>query len=411
MNFRLKFFSGLVLAFLLGSAAVSGVIGLMNMANTGANVAGLLLLLASAFVAFLALPKFSKFFFGSAVEEVNAIDQNLEEARVALSAQKKSRKAKVAATATTALMAFFSLGGCTTIEPGHVGIVVNKMGTDRGVESYPQQTGFVFFNPMTTNVYQYPTFVQSVVWTHSKDEGHPVNEELSFTTKEGLAVTADVSLSYQIKPDKVPYFYVQFRNDDLSQFTHGYLRNLTRDSFNEVASRYSVEEIMGPKMDKFLAEVKEHLAASLSKTGVQVDSQFGFVGAPRPPQNIVESINLKIAATQRAIQLENELRQSQAEAAKQVAVAEGQAKAQRAAAEGQAMSAVELAMGEATATMARAEATAKANEVINKSINENTIRWKQLELQRAQIEKWNGDVPSIQAGSSTGLMLQLPAQK
>lgn len=50
---------------------------------------------------------------------------------------------------------FAALTACTTIEPGHVGIVVNKMGDDRGVESYPQQTGFVFYNPFTTTVYEW----------------------------------------------------------------------------------------------------------------------------------------------------------------------------------------------------------------------------------------------------------------
>jgi len=406
MTFRLKLFAAFILTLLLGSVVTAVVINMLNSANTVANVLGFALLAGIAGLLFLTLPRISSYFFGSALETVNDVKDNIE----AVSEKVKvTRKTSTAAKVATMAMLAFAGAGCTTIEPGHVGIVVNKMGTDRGVESYPQQTGFVFFNPATTSVYQYPTFVQSVVWTRSKDEGHPVNEELSFTTKEGMPITADVSLSYQIKPDKVPYFYVQFRNDDLSQFTHGYLRNLTRDSFNEVASRYSVEEIMGPKMDVFLAEVKKHLQELLARTGVQVDSQFGFVGSPRPPQNIVDSINLKIAATQRAIQLENELRQSTAEAAKAVAVATGVASAQIAAAQGQAASAVAIAKGDAEVVRTRAEATSKANDLINQSINENTIRWKQLEIQRAQIDKWRGEVPNIQTGS-TGLMLQLPTK-
>ena len=404
---RLKLFSAFILTLLLGSVFSAVLANMLNAADTVTNVFGFVVLLVGAGLLFLATPRLAGYFFGSAIETVADVKKNVEDAGQPKVKRKPVTKT-VAKVATLALLAFAGVG-CTTIEPGHVGIVVNKMGTDRGVESYPQQTGFVFFNPGTTSVYQYPTFVQSVVWTRSKDEGHPTNEELSFTTKEGMPITADVSLSYQIKPDKVPNFYVQFRNDDLSQFTHGYLRNLTRDSFNEVASRYSVEEIMGPKMDVFLAEVKKHLQELLGRTGVQLDSQFGFVGSPRPPQNIVDSINLKIAATQRAIQLENELRQSTAEAAKAVAVATGVASAQIAAAQGQAASAVAIAKGDAEVVRTRAEATSKANDLINQSINENTIRWKQLEIQRAQIDKWKGDVPNIQAGSSTGLMFQLPA--
>jgi hypothetical protein len=36
-------------------------------------------------------------------------------------------------------------GGCTTVPAGHVGIVVNNMGKDKGVQSYTAKTGFFFY--------------------------------------------------------------------------------------------------------------------------------------------------------------------------------------------------------------------------------------------------------------------------
>jgi len=284
------------------------------------------------------------------------------------------------------------------------------MGSDRGVEDYPQETGLVWYNPVTSRVFEYPVFVQTVVWTRSKDEGSPLNEEVSFNTRDGMVMTGDVSLSYSIKSDYVPKFYVKFRSDKLDTFTHGFLRNQARDKFNEVASVYSVEEVYGSKKEAFLKEVKARLNKELSQVGISIE-QFGFVGAPRPPQNVVDAINMKIAATQKAMQIENELRQSQAEALKVIAKAEGEAKAKMAAAHGESMSVVALAEGEATATMARAEATAKSNELISKSISDKALEWKRLALQEQAISRWNGARPQIEGTGSNGIMFQLPVAK
>lgn len=63
------------------------------------------------------------------------------------------------------LLAIVMMGvtSCTRIEPGWVGIKVNQAGTNKGVEDYPMQTGWIFYFPLTTRVYEYPTFQQNVI--------------------------------------------------------------------------------------------------------------------------------------------------------------------------------------------------------------------------------------------------------
>jgi regulator of protease activity HflC (stomatin/prohibitin superfamily) len=70
---------------------------------------------------------------------------------------------------------------------------------------------------------------------------------MSFNTKEGMNVYADVSLSYAIEPAKVPDFYVKYRVNELEYFTHGILRDVVRNSLNEVASTFTVEDIYGER--------------------------------------------------------------------------------------------------------------------------------------------------------------------
>jgi regulator of protease activity HflC (stomatin/prohibitin superfamily) len=407
MSSKVKFFLATfaIVCFLVSMS--TGFLYLLNLHSTIGNLLGFSGLMLTSLSVIWILPKYLRLL----IESFESYGEDMKN-----SVLKSSKKEKIESVTKSFLMMMllaltsFQLQSCTMVEPGHVGIVVNKMGSDRGVEEYPQETGLVWYNPITSRVFEYPTYVQTVVWTKSVTEGNPVNEEMSFNTRDGMVMTGDVSLSYSIVAPFVPKFYVKFRSDQLSTFTHGFLRNQARDKFAEVASVYSVEEVYGEKKETFLKEVKSRLNKELSQIGVVIE-QFGFVGAPRPPENVVAAINMKIAATQKAMQIENELRQSQAEALKVIAKAEGEAKARMAAAHGEAMSAVALAEGEATATMARAEATAKSNELISRSISDKALEWKRLALQEQAISRWNGARPQIEGASSNGIMFQLPAAK
>lgn len=264
-----------------------------------------------------------------------------------------------------------TLVGCgTTIQPGHAGIVVDFYGKDRGVQGYTVTTGRVWYNPITTAVLEYPTFVQNVVFTHNLNEGKPVNEEITFTNFDQMSISIDVAISYSLKQEKLPFFYVKFRSDDLEKFNYGFLRSLLRDKFNDVAGHYKIEQIMGDN-SSFLREVRKELQDDLDPLGIQLESQFGIIGAPRPPQQVIDSINLKVQATQLAIQKQNELVQVQADAAKEVARAEGHAKA----------------------VLTTAEADGKANRMVNESLTGNL-----LELKRLQ--QWDGHLPQV-TGAAT----------
>jgi len=64
----------------------------------------------------------------------------------------------------------------------------------------------VVYSPVTTQIIEFPTYVQTVKWTRNTDEGHPINEEMGFNSKEGMEIFVDVSLSYAIVPTKAPDF-------------------------------------------------------------------------------------------------------------------------------------------------------------------------------------------------------------
>ena len=66
------------------------------------------------------------------------------------------------------LMALFTMLGMSScgyerVDAGCEGIKVNLYGSDKGVDDVSLVTGAVWYNPITTAVYEYPTFVQQMM--------------------------------------------------------------------------------------------------------------------------------------------------------------------------------------------------------------------------------------------------------
>jgi len=283
------------------------------------------------------------------------------------------------------LFLFNAIVKVTRIDAGYVGVEINLAGTQRGAADIPMRTGWVFYSPLRTQIIEFPTFVQTVKWTRDTQEGHPINEEMGFNSKEGMQIYSDVSLSYAIEPAKVPEFYVKYRLNELDQFTHGILRDIVRNSLNEVASTYNVEDIYGLKKAEFLQKVEDLIQSKVAPVGVGIQ-QFGFIGAPRVPDVIAQAITGKARAVQDAERARNELAMTQAEAAKKIAEAEGDAQSQ----------------------INRARGEAESNRIRQSSLTPQLLELRRLEIQHAMIDKWNGQLPTVQSGQGGTMMLQLP---
>ncbi|WP_263366955.1 SPFH domain-containing protein [Edaphobacter bradus] len=299
--------------------------------------------------------------------------------------RKLTKFGAVAVVALIGCMIFFNyIATITRIGAGYVGVEVVLSGSQRGPSEIPIRTGWVFYSPLRSQIIEFPTFVQTVKWTHDLNEGRATNEEMSFNSKEGMEIYSDVSLSYAIDPKRVPDFYVKYRVNDLDLFTHGILRDVVRNSLNEVASTYNVEQIYGEQKAEFLRKVETLIQQKMEPVGVMIQ-QFGFIGAPRVPAVIAAAITSKAQAIQDAERARNELAKTQAEAAKQIAAAEGDAKA----------------------NVTRAQGEAEANRIRQSSLTPQLLELRKIENQKELIERWNGQLPSVQTGSG-GMLMELP---
>ena len=285
--------------------------------------------------------------------------------------------------------------GCsstTRVDAGHVGIRVHLAGSERGVSDMPVVMGWVWYNPITEQIVQFPTSVQNVVWSANPHEGRTIDESITFSSTEGVNVNADIGLSFHIDPMQAPKLYGRFRMNDMLELADRYMRNVVREAFGEVASTMPVQDIYGAGKSKMLGDVTQKVRDNLGKDGIIID-QLTFNGSLRLPQNVADAINRAMEATQNAIQSENRVRQVRAEADQAITQAHGQAEATR-----------QKAQGEADAQLIRARSEAKANEIIRLSTSPAVLQYRAL-------EHWDGKLPTYNGGGGQLPLLTFDATK
>lgn len=281
--------------------------------------------------------------------------------------QKRNRKIFVA-LGTIGTVLFIAWLFCfKMISPGYVGVVVDLLGDKKGVESKELHVGMHWISPWKT-VYQFPIFEQNDTWEGDR-------ETFNFQTSEGMAVSADVGITYHLRPECIPIIFQKYRRG-MDEITHTFIRNYIRDSINKSASRIKIEDLYGSSKESFFSDVEGHVRRELSPIGIEI-SRIYLIGRFHFPQTVITSLNSKIEAIQRAEQRENELREAEAEAKKRIAQAEGQAKC----------------------SMLQAEAEAKANEILAKSVTEQLIQWQ-------AVQKWDGKLPSVTSGATPFIQIK-----
>lgn len=252
---------------------------------------------------------------------------------------------------------------CTDVPSGNVGVLVHKLGGSKGVDTEEKSPGRYWLS-WNDEMFLFPTFTQNEQWTN--------NQSITFQSKETLLVSAAVGMSYHVDPGKVSILFQKYRKG-IDEISDVYLRNLVRDSLVNHSSVMSIDEISADGKTKLLGDVEKEVRELVAPQGIVIE-KLTWLGALGLPQNIVDSINAKVQATQKTAQRENEVAQSKAEAEKAIAEAHG--------------------LAESKLLVAQAEA--KSIQLMGDAVKSNPGV---AELKA--IEKWDGHLPQYQLGSST----------
>lgn len=257
------------------------------------------------------------------------------------------------------------------INAGFVGVKVYLLGSNKGVDNEVVGPGRYFLG-INEELYLFPTFQQTIAWKG--------DDAFTFQTSEGMMSTADMSLSFTLEKDKISTLFQTYRRG-IDEVSDVYMKNIIRDSVNQIASEFTVEEICGEEKQKFQDKILKDVRNKMAPIGIKVD-YIAFIGGIRPPESVVRAIDAKVEATQRAQQRENELREAEAQAKKLEAIAAGEANAR-----------IQEARGRAESIRIEAEAKAEANKKIAESIKRDLIDYNAT-------EKWDGKLPQVTSGNN-----------
>jgi regulator of protease activity HflC (stomatin/prohibitin superfamily) len=287
-----------------------------------------------------------------------------------------ARKLKRVVLGAMALVAVLVLlpNTFTYINPGYVGIVIHRAGG--GVDPTPLGPGVHPRIPFATGIEEYPVFLKTLVLTKNGSEGSTQNDEINVNSVEGQPLSLDVSLSFEIDPAQTPKLYSTFRTD-ITLITHGFVKQTIRQALQEVIGQEPVADVIGPKKAEATNRTLGLIAQRLAPYGFQV-KQF-TINELRAPSTVMDAINTKNVMQQQALTAQNELQKNTFQAQGDSIKAAGRAKA----------------------ITAEAEAQARANELLARSITPTLV---QYELSK----KWDGKLPQVSGGATP--LIQLPTR-
>ena len=227
---------------------------------------------------------------------------------------------------------------CTErIDAGYEGIKVKLYGTGKGVQDVSLVTGRVWFNPLTENIYEFPTYVQTINY-----------DNFTVNAKDGSVFTVDPTISLRVVGGSSPKIFVKYRKT-IDEILTNTLVNHIKDVYRIEFNKYSTDSIISNR-EKFEAGVQDKMIKFLKEEGFGLEQLTSGI---QYPESITQAINAKNAAIQKAQQAENELKVVEADAKKMIV---------------------------------KAEAEAKANDLRQRSLSP-------LIIQQQFIEKWDGSTP------------------
>ena len=256
-----------------------------------------------------------------------------------------------------AALAIAAASSCTTVDSASVGIRFRKWSSNENLRGGVEGTCrvWVWFNPITESIFQYPTFIQRVTY-----------DPFTVNPKDAAIFSMTPTLAYQIDEAKAADIFIKYRKP-VRELEMGYIKTCIFEAYRTCANNYTSDELMANRA-KFEAEVRARLDESMNQEGFIVRE---FTTKIDPPASLTAAINAKNEAVQNALKAENKVKEAEAEAKIEIAKAEGVAKALKIKGDGEAY----------------------YNKVVSASLNK-------LLVEQYAIEKWDGKLPTYSGGDA-----------
>lgn len=271
------------------------------------------------------------------------------------------------------IVSFMSLN---SINAGNVGIKFDK--SRHTVDPQPVEYGWVWINPFSQTLTEYPITVQSYDMVQAdKDTGG--DDSIKVQSSEGQQLNLDVVVQFQVKRDDAAKLYLDWGGAPIETVQDRVVRGYTRSLVPALAASQGWEKILSGRTE-LEASVSDELQKEFNARHLTLVS-FN-IREVHLPAKLQEALDAKINSQQQSEQQRYKLDQAKIQAEQRVVEAQAEAQARKAQADGEA---------QAITTLAKAQAD--ANRQIAQSVTAELNQYR-------QIEKWDGKLPTVSGSAS-----------
>lgn len=285
------------------------------------------------------------------------------------------------------------------VPAGYVGIVYSMNG---GVSDEVLTQGWHVVSP-TKSVTLYSVGIEQSYLTSGEDGDSKNNDSFEVPTSDGKGLTVDLTFTYRYDPDRVAELFTRFKGQSGKEVRDTFIKPNIISWVKEVTAKYPVTEILGEERANLNIAVSDYVKDKFNPYGIIVEntSLINIEADEETRAQVQRRVNaiqeLELAQT------EKKTAQVKADQEKEVALTKAQqdketaiikAEQDKETATINAEQAKIKAEGQAEALRIKAEAEAAANKMIAESLTPELI-------EKAKIDKWNGDVPTVSGSSAT----------
>lgn len=305
-----------------------------------------------------------------------------------------TRTRSLLSVALMALALLPAASGCTTVEPGEVG-VETQWGTIQGGVRSPG-----WYTTVLSSVTRMSTRTETYTMAGPGTEGHG-DGSVNVLAHDQLPVTLEVSVMFHLKGERAIDVFRVYG----PRYADGLIHPLVRTAVRDAASEFSAVDLIDKRAQlqaRMTRLIHDSLAAALRSRSVADDAVvvesilLRNIDLPQAIDDAIANVQRQRLATQAATQATET---AQAQATTALATANGEAAALEA-----------RTAADARMLTVRTEAQARANRVLTDSITPQLIAWERANSLRAVLGHQGTRTVVLGGGGGTSPGLMLPSQ-
>ncbi len=193
------------------------------------------------------------------------------------------------------------ISSCAVVKQGEVGV-------KRTLGKYsdkPYTEGLRIYNPLVSEIEKISTRTENL------------EVVLSIPSKEGLNISSEVSILYNMEPKKAPYVLRTIGEN----YEENVILPVFRSAVSDVSARFFAKDMHTGERSTIEKEIKDHMDRTLHGKGINIEAVL--LKSIKLPKSLAQAIEQKLEAEQQAQRMEFVLDQERRKADQKRIEAEG----------------------------------------------------------------------------------------